>query len=179
MCSFNWVASLCAMIIIFKHLLICRYIQTLKGRRRFLSKIKFGNAKEKSKAQRQAVNSVCQVRPCLFLSFSLRLHVMLWHLIWHFTRSICLVLEICSHEHLLPDHIIFTWAVVLIQGSAADIIKIAMINIYSAISEDNDTAASSSSTETRFHVLKGRCRILLQVRDVHPFLLLQFCCFFP
>ncbi|KAJ0251931.1 DEAD/DEAH box helicase domain-containing protein [Hirschfeldia incana] len=86
------------------------YIQTLKGRRRFLSKIKFGNAKEKSKAQRQAVNSVC-------------------------------------------------------QGSAADIIKIAMINIYSAISEDNDTAASSSSTETRFHVLKGRCRILLQVHD--------------
>lgn len=38
------------------------------------------------------------------------------------------------------------------QGSAADIIKIAMINIYSAISEDIDTAASSSSTETRFHV---------------------------
>ncbi|VVB10640.1 unnamed protein product [Arabis nemorensis] len=86
------------------------YIQTLKGRRRFLSKIKFGNAKEKSKAQRQAVNSMC-------------------------------------------------------QGSAADIIKIAMINIYSAISEDVDTAASSSSTETRFHLLKGRCRILLQVHD--------------
>ncbi|KAJ0247364.1 Helicase and polymerase-containing protein TEBICHI [Hirschfeldia incana] len=86
------------------------YIQTLKGRRRFLSKIKFGNAKEKSKAQRQAVNSVC-------------------------------------------------------QGSAADIIKIAMINIYSAISEDVNTAASSSSTEARFHMLKGRCRILLQVHD--------------
>ncbi|KAL0698098.1 hypothetical protein Bca4012_054220 [Brassica carinata] len=86
------------------------YIQTLKGRRRFLSKIKFGNAKEKSKAQRQAVNSVC-------------------------------------------------------QGSAADIIKIAMINIYSAISEDVHTAESSSSIETRFHMLKGRCRILLQVHD--------------
>ncbi|XP_018451900.2 helicase and polymerase-containing protein TEBICHI isoform X2 [Raphanus sativus] len=86
------------------------YIQTLKGRRRFLLKIKYGNAKEKSKAQRQAVNSVC-------------------------------------------------------QGSAADIIKIAMINIYSAISEDVNTAASSSSTETRFHMLKGRCRILLQVHD--------------
>ncbi|KAL0679806.1 hypothetical protein Bca4012_007787 [Brassica carinata] len=86
------------------------YIQTLKGRRRFLSKIKFGNAKEKSKAQRQAVNSVC-------------------------------------------------------QGSAADIIKIAMINIYSAISEDVNTSASSSSTEARFHMLKGRCRILLQVHD--------------
>ncbi|XP_024005041.1 helicase and polymerase-containing protein TEBICHI isoform X2 [Eutrema salsugineum] len=86
------------------------YIQTLKGRRRFLSKIKFGNAKEKSKAQRQAVNSMC-------------------------------------------------------QGSAADIIKIAMINIYSAISEDVDTSASSSSTEKKFHMLKGRCRILLQVHD--------------
>ncbi|CAH2077166.1 unnamed protein product [Thlaspi arvense] len=86
------------------------YIQTLKGRRRFLSKIKFGNAKEKSKAQRQAVNSMC-------------------------------------------------------QGSAADIIKIAMINIYSAISEGVDTAASSSSAETKFHLLKGRCRILLQIHD--------------
>ncbi|KAL1210307.1 Helicase and polymerase-containing protein TEBICHI [Cardamine amara subsp. amara] len=86
------------------------YIQTLNGRRRFLSKIKFGNAKEKSKAQRQAVNSMC-------------------------------------------------------QGSAADIIKIAMINIYSAIAEDIGTTASSSSTESRFHMLKGRCRILLQVHD--------------
>ncbi|KAG7540631.1 Helicase superfamily 1/2 ATP-binding domain [Arabidopsis thaliana x Arabidopsis arenosa] len=86
------------------------YIQTLKGRRRFLSKIKFGNAKEKSKAQRQAVNSMC-------------------------------------------------------QGSAADIIKIAMINIYSAVAEDVDTAASSSSSETGFHMLKGRCQILLQVHD--------------
>lgn len=58
-------------------ILICRYIQTLKGRRRFLSKIKFGNAKEKSKAQRQAVNSMCQVRSCFFLSFSRALNVML------------------------------------------------------------------------------------------------------
>jgi DNA polymerase theta len=40
-----------------------------------------------------------------------------------------------------------------------------MINIYSAIAEDVDTAASSSSSETRFHMLKGRCRILLQVHD--------------
>lgn len=55
-----------------------------------------------------------------------------------------------------------------IQGSAADIIKIAMINIYSAIAEDVDTATSSSSTETRFHMLKGRCRILLQV-SFRPF----------
>lgn len=62
-----------------------------------------------------------------------------------------------------------------IQGSAADIIKIAMINIYAAISEDVDTVASSSSTETRFHLLKGRCRILLQVGVVHLFLFLSIC----
>ncbi|XP_010546537.1 PREDICTED: helicase and polymerase-containing protein TEBICHI [Tarenaya hassleriana] len=86
------------------------YIQTLKGRKRFLSKIKFGNADEKSKAQRQAVNSVC-------------------------------------------------------QGSAADIIKIAMINIYNVIAEDVDVPVSSSSHSAKFHMIKGRCRILLQVHD--------------
>lgn len=38
-------------------------MKTLKGRKRFLSKIKFGDFKEKSKAERQAVNSICQVNP--------------------------------------------------------------------------------------------------------------------
>ncbi|KAF2286941.1 hypothetical protein GH714_035873 [Hevea brasiliensis] len=85
------------------------YVETLKGRKRFLSKIKFGNSKEKSKAQRQAVNSIC-------------------------------------------------------QGSAADIIKIAMINIYSVIVRV-DGPDSSSSLATKFHMLKGQCRILLQVHD--------------
>ncbi|XP_020536582.1 helicase and polymerase-containing protein TEBICHI isoform X2 [Jatropha curcas] len=85
------------------------YVETLKGRKRFLSKIKFGNSKEKSKAQRQAVNSIC-------------------------------------------------------QGSAADIIKIAMINIYSVII-GADGPDSSSSFAAKFHMLKGRCRILLQVHD--------------
>ncbi|XP_050213511.1 helicase and polymerase-containing protein TEBICHI isoform X2 [Mercurialis annua] len=85
------------------------YIETLKGRKRFLSKIKFGNSKEKSKAQRQAVNSIC-------------------------------------------------------QGSAADIIKIAMINIYSVI-VGVDGPDSSSAVASKFHMLKGRCRILLQVHD--------------
>lgn len=42
---------------------------TLKGRKRFLSKIKYGNSKEKSKAQRQAVNSICQVEFLSFLFF--------------------------------------------------------------------------------------------------------------
>ncbi|KAG4382699.1 hypothetical protein GLYMA_14G140800v4 [Glycine max] len=37
------------------------YVETLKGRKRFLSKIKYGSSTEKSKAQRQAVNSICQV----------------------------------------------------------------------------------------------------------------------
>ncbi|KAK7384898.1 hypothetical protein VNO78_30601 [Psophocarpus tetragonolobus] len=83
------------------------YVETLKGRKRFLSKIKFGTNTEKSKAQRQAVNSIC-------------------------------------------------------QGSAADIIKIAMIRIYSAIVPGFDSLDSSSSAAT---MLKGRCRILLQVHD--------------
>ncbi|WCJ18404.1 DNA polymerase I [Euphorbia peplus] len=73
------------------------YVETLKGRKRFFSKTKFGNSKEKSKAQRQAVNSIC-------------------------------------------------------QGSAADLIKIEMINIHFAFA-------------TKFQMLKGRCRILLQVHD--------------
>jgi len=56
--------------------MLCSYVQTLKGRKRFLSKIKIGNRKEKAKAQRQAVNSICQVpfslifTSILFVSFS-------------------------------------------------------------------------------------------------------------
>ncbi|KAL5558793.1 hypothetical protein UlMin_035004 [Ulmus minor] len=86
------------------------YVKTLKGRARFLSKIKLGSSKEKAKAERQAVNSIC-------------------------------------------------------QGSAADIIKIAMINIYSVIAGEVDAASSTSSLAKKFHMLKGRCRILLQVHD--------------
>ncbi|KAK3016372.1 hypothetical protein RJ639_005365 [Escallonia herrerae] len=85
------------------------YIETLKGRKRFLAKIKFGNSEEKSKAQRQAVNSIC-------------------------------------------------------QGSAADIIKIAMINIHSVLVEDVENSHSSTAFGN-FHMLKGCCRILLQVHD--------------
>ncbi|KAM3687742.1 hypothetical protein ACB098_10G100000 [Castanea mollissima] len=84
------------------------YVETLRGRKRFLSKIKFGNSNERSKAQRQAVNSIC-------------------------------------------------------QGSAADIIKIAMIEIYSVIVEGVDRPGTSLTT--KFQKLKGRCRILLQVHD--------------
>ncbi|KAJ0030524.1 hypothetical protein Pint_12783 [Pistacia integerrima] len=86
------------------------YVETLKGRKRFLSKIKFGNCKERSKAQRQAVNSIC-------------------------------------------------------QGSAADIIKIAMINIHSVIVEGVYRSETTSAAATKFQMLKHRCRVLLQVHD--------------
>ncbi|XP_076922423.1 helicase and polymerase-containing protein TEBICHI-like [Bidens hawaiensis] len=92
---------------------VCRqkgYVETLMGRKRFLAKIKFGNSEEKSKAQRQAVNSIC-------------------------------------------------------QGSAADIIKVAMITIHSVVSEGVEKSKSSVELAGRFHMLKGRCRILLQVHD--------------
>ncbi|WCJ18400.1 DNA polymerase I [Euphorbia peplus] len=50
------------------------------------------------------------------------------------------------------------------QGSAADLIKIAMINIHSVIG-GVDESESSFAFATKFQMLKGRCRILLQVHD--------------
>ncbi|CAA6671596.1 unnamed protein product [Spirodela intermedia] len=85
------------------------YVQTIKGRRRFLSKIDSGNNKEKARAQRQAVNSIC-------------------------------------------------------QGSAADIIKIAMIKIHSVVGEGYGQN-SFNDQEQQYSMLKGRCHILLQVHD--------------
>lgn len=38
-----------------------RYVKTLCGRKRFLDKINHGKWGEKAKAERQAVNSICQV----------------------------------------------------------------------------------------------------------------------
>ncbi|KAK6161831.1 hypothetical protein DH2020_001672 [Rehmannia glutinosa] len=86
------------------------YVETYKGRKRFLAKIKFGNSKEKSKAQRQAVNSIC-------------------------------------------------------QGSAADIIKIAMICLHNVIGEDTEASCPAFIDAENFQKLKGRCRVLLQVHD--------------
>ncbi|XP_042440198.1 helicase and polymerase-containing protein TEBICHI-like [Zingiber officinale] len=83
------------------------YIKTLMGRKRFLSKIKFGNHKEKAKAQRQAVNSIC-------------------------------------------------------QGSAADIVKVAMLNVHSAIV---DGRSNFNGINAEYPNLKGHCRIILQVHD--------------
>uniref|UniRef100_A0A0D9XYP7 Helicase and polymerase-containing protein TEBICHI n=1 Tax=Leersia perrieri TaxID=77586 RepID=A0A0D9XYP7_9ORYZ len=68
------------------------YVETLMGRRRFLSKITAGNSKEKAKAQRQAVNSIC-------------------------------------------------------QGSAADIIKVAMIKVHSVITNGSMMGATVDSID--------------------------------
>ncbi|XP_050938206.1 helicase and polymerase-containing protein TEBICHI isoform X2 [Cucumis melo] len=84
------------------------YVETLKGRRRFLSKINSPNSKEKSKAQRQAVNSIC-------------------------------------------------------QGSAADIIKLAMIHVYSVIGTDAPDLTVLPAANS--NILRGHCRIVLQVHD--------------
>ena len=43
-------------------LFISRYIKTLSGRKRYLDKINHGKWGEQAKAERQAVNSICQVR---------------------------------------------------------------------------------------------------------------------
>ncbi|XP_031490148.1 helicase and polymerase-containing protein TEBICHI isoform X2 [Nymphaea colorata] len=86
------------------------YIETLKGRKRFLAKIKSQNGKEKAKAERQAVNSIC-------------------------------------------------------QGSAADIIKIAMIKFHSIITEGCLTSDLDESLASHCSMLKGRCHIILQVHD--------------
>ncbi|KAG8048419.1 hypothetical protein GUJ93_ZPchr0009g1479 [Zizania palustris] len=86
------------------------YVETLMGRRRFLSKITAGNSKEKAKAQRQAVNSIC-------------------------------------------------------QGSAADIIKMAMIKVHSVITNGRKVTDSSEGVMQNFSELKGRCHLILQVHD--------------
>lgn len=85
-----------------------------------MGKIKFGSRGEQARAERQAVNSIC-------------------------------------------------------QGSAADIIKMAMIKVHSAITirpyeGDLDSSQTSSSAVSS---LKGNCRLLLQIHDellleVHP-----------
>lgn len=88
------------------------YITTLSGRKRFLGKINFGSRGEQAKAERQAVNSIC-------------------------------------------------------QGSAADIIKMAMLKVHSTIAGGNSEEISESSVKSECLVsgLKGQCRLLLQIHD--------------
>uniref|UniRef100_A0A452ZHC5 DNA-directed DNA polymerase family A palm domain-containing protein n=1 Tax=Aegilops tauschii subsp. strangulata TaxID=200361 RepID=A0A452ZHC5_AEGTS len=84
------------------------YIETLMGRRRFLSKITAGNSREKAQAQRQAVNSIC-------------------------------------------------------QGSAADIIKVAMLKVHSVITNGSNTVDSMDGLMQNFSQIRGRCHLLLQI----------------
>ncbi|KAF8666497.1 hypothetical protein HU200_053610 [Digitaria exilis] len=86
------------------------YVETLMGRRRFLTKIMAGNSKEKAKAQRQAVNSIC-------------------------------------------------------QGSAADIIKVAMIRVHSVITNRTREVDSSDEVARNFAEIGGHCHLILQVHD--------------
>ncbi|KAM0921821.1 hypothetical protein ACQ4PT_006730 [Festuca glaucescens] len=86
------------------------YVETLMGRRRFLSKITAGNSKEKAKAQRQAVNSIC-------------------------------------------------------QGSAADIIKVAMLKLHSVITNGSTAVDSMDGLMQKFSGIRGHCHLLLQVHD--------------
>ncbi|XP_021301541.1 helicase and polymerase-containing protein TEBICHI isoform X4 [Sorghum bicolor] len=93
--------------------LSCRqkgYVETLLGRRRFLTKITAGNSKEKAKAQRQAVNSIC-------------------------------------------------------QGSAADIIKVAMIRLHSVITNRTRATDSTDEVTRKFSEFGGQCHLILQVHD--------------
>ncbi|CAD6336670.1 unnamed protein product, partial [Miscanthus lutarioriparius] len=93
--------------------LSCRqkgYVETLLGRRRFLTKITAGNSKEKAKAQRQAVNSIC-------------------------------------------------------QGSAADIIKVAMIRVHSVITNRTRATDSTDEVSRKFSEIGGQCHLILQVHD--------------
>ncbi|KAG2620442.1 hypothetical protein PVAP13_3NG107600 [Panicum virgatum] len=86
------------------------YVETLMGRRRFLTKIMAGNSKEKAKAQRQAVNSIC-------------------------------------------------------QGSAADIIKAAMIRVHSVITNRTGEVDSTDEVTRNFSEIGGKCHLILQVHD--------------
>ncbi|TVU51610.1 hypothetical protein EJB05_03050 [Eragrostis curvula] len=86
------------------------YVETLMGRRRFLAKIMAGNNKEKAKAQRQAVNSIC-------------------------------------------------------QGSAADIIKVAMIKVHSMITNSSAAIASTNEVMRNLSEIRGHCHLILQVHD--------------
>ncbi|WVZ89441.1 hypothetical protein U9M48_035849 [Paspalum notatum var. saurae] len=86
------------------------YVETLMGRQRYLTKITVGNSKEKAKAQRQAVNSIC-------------------------------------------------------QGSAADIIKVAMIRVHSIITNRSSSVDSTDEVTAKFSEISGHCHLILQVHD--------------
>ena len=89
---------------------ICRCIKTLSGRKRYLDKINTGKWGEQAKAERQAVNSIC-------------------------------------------------------QGSAADLIKLAMIKVHDTIctpARSNEPSTTLPGGSPCWH-FQGSCRLLLQV----------------
>ncbi|XP_024542477.1 helicase and polymerase-containing protein TEBICHI-like isoform X1 [Selaginella moellendorffii] len=91
------------------------YVKTLAGRKRYLEKINDSKRGDQAKAERQAVNSIC-------------------------------------------------------QGSAADLIKMAMIDLHTALVGKNDktlayTDAQGNSRAIHFSMLHNRCRLLLQIHD--------------
>ncbi|KAI5071714.1 hypothetical protein GOP47_0013965 [Adiantum capillus-veneris] len=87
------------------------YISTLAGRRRYLDKIKYGTLSERSKAERQAVNSIC-------------------------------------------------------QGSAADLIKIAMNKLFPVGSLGRASPGCVQNEKTMCSSpLQGKFRLLLQIHD--------------
>lgn len=56
-----------------------------------------------------------------------------------------------------------TVSMLCLKGSAADIIKIAMICLHDVIGEDSEALCPSFIDAEKCQLLKGRCRILLQV----------------
>jgi len=110
-----------------------RYVETLMGRRRFLTKIMAGNSKEKAKAQRQAVNSICQVIEHCLTYFRCLIFLCLW--------------LICT----------------CFQGSAADIIKVAMIRVHSVITNRTSEVDSTDEVTRIFSEIGGKCHLILQV----------------
>jgi len=103
------------------------------GRRRFLTKIMAGNSKEKAKAQRQAVNSICQVIEHCLTYFRCLIFLCLW--------------LICT----------------CFQGSAADIIKVAMIRVHSVITNRTSEVDSTDEVTRIFSEIGGKCHLILQV----------------
>ena len=64
------------------------------------------------------------------------------------------------------------------QGSAADIIKVAMLNSHSVITNGSNTVDSMDGLMHNFSQIRGRCHLLLQVfYDMVITFFLDFCAY--
>jgi DNA polymerase I-like protein with 3'-5' exonuclease and polymerase domains len=54
------------------------------------------------------------------------------------------------------------------QGSAADIIKVAMLKLHSAITSGSSAVDSMDGLMQKFSGIRGHCHLLLQVWSSHP-----------